>query len=52
MFVYNSSEDSRLLEGVQSLGERVWESYDNCEFGKGIVSVMNCLHQVGVSREV
>ena len=52
MFVYNSSEDARLLEGLQSLVERVWESYDNCEFGKGIVSVMNCLHQVSLSPEV
>ena len=48
LFVYNSSEDARLVEGVQSLVERVWESYDNCEFGKGIESVMSCLHQVSL----
>jgi methionyl-tRNA synthetase len=34
-----------LLASMRSLPERVSECYDNCEFGKGISAVMDCLHQ-------
>ncbi|XP_064383251.1 methionine--tRNA ligase, mitochondrial-like isoform X2 [Halichondria panicea] len=41
----SGAEDFVLLERLRKLSESVAEHYENFEFNKGIMKVMNCLHQ-------